>query len=108
MQKATWKMSETYRTEHLKALSNILWLLLRHTSDPISTMPKEKIYKVLAGLQEEMERNTQEAMQRTVRKEITNLLVETRFIDGKVDKLTDMVMDLQRKIGGGEDDDNGE
>ena len=101
-------MSETYRTEHLKALSNVLWLLLRHTGVPASAMPKGDIYKALADLQEEMERNTQEAVQRIVRKEITNLLVETRFIDGKVNKLTDIVMDLQRKIGGGgggEDDD---
>ena len=101
-------MSETYRTEHLKSLSNMLWLLLKNTGVPASAIPKGKIYTALADLQEEMKRNTQEAVQRIVRKEITNLLVETRFIDGKVDKLTDMVMDLQRKIGGGGEDDDGE
>ena len=90
-------MSETYRTEHLKSLSNVLWLLLKNTGVPASAMPKGDIYNALADLQEEMERDVQEAVQRIVRKEITNLLVETRFIDGKVDKLTDMVMDLQRK-----------
>ena len=86
-------MSETYRTEHLKTLSNIIWILLKNTGVPASAMPEQDIYKALADLQEEIERD----VQRIVRKEITNLLVETRFIDGKVDKLTDMVMDLQRK-----------
>ena len=86
-----------YRPEHLRTLSNALWLLLRHVGVPASAIPKQKIYKALEDLQEEMERHTQDAVKQIVRKETINLIAETRLIKGKVERLTDMVSALQKE-----------
>jgi len=86
-----------YRPESLKTLSNILWLLLRHTGVPASAMPKQQIYKALEDLQKEVEWHTQDAVKQIVRKETINLIAETRLIKGKVERLTDMVAALQEE-----------
>ena len=86
-----------YRPEHLKTLSNALWLLLRHVGVPASAMPKQQIYTALEELQETIEWHTQDAVKQIVRKEIINLIAETRLIKGKVERLADMVAALQKE-----------
>jgi len=86
-----------YRPEHLRTLSNALWLLLRHGGVPASAIPKQQIYKALEDLQEEMERHTQDAVKQIVRKETINLIAETRLIKGKMEQLMDIVAALQKE-----------
>lgn len=86
-----------YRPEHLRTLSNALWLLLRHGGVPASAIPKQQIYKALEELQQEMEWHTQDAVKQIVRKETINLIAETRLIKGKMEQLMDIVAALQKE-----------